>query len=64
VIDRASVELRRYHVDLIIDPPASAGNDFVTNVVQLQPNDDGVRRVSIAAKFETTNWTPILIGIL
>lgn len=55
VVDRFSIGLRRYFVDLPINPPASADNDFVKNVLQLLPNDDGVWRVSVAADFEASD---------
>lgn len=60
VVDRFSDGLRRYFVDLPIDPPASSDNDFVRNVLQLQPNDDGVWRVSVAVEFEPVipPWQP------
>ncbi|QDV12624.1 hypothetical protein CA51_25100 [Rosistilla oblonga] len=52
VADRFSDGLQRYFTDFPIVPPPSADNDFVTNVLQLLPHDDGVWRVSVAAEFE------------
>jgi len=54
VVDRFSANLRRYFVDFPIDPPASVDNDFVKNVLQLLPNDDGVWRVSVSAEFQVS----------
>ncbi|MFG0256202.1 MAG: hypothetical protein ACF787_14070, partial [Rhodopirellula sp. JB053] len=46
VIDRSSVELRRYVIN------TSAPNDFITHFLQLGPNDGGVWRISVSAEFE------------
>ncbi|HBJ34206.1 MAG TPA: hypothetical protein DDZ51_05460 [Planctomycetaceae bacterium] len=50
VIDRSTDELRRYFIGDVI--PVSADNDFAENVLWLQPNDDGVWRVSVSAEFQ------------
>jgi hypothetical protein len=57
-IDGYSDGLRRYFVNpLLLDPPASPTNNFVTHVMRLLPNDDGVWRVNVSAEF-TSTWTP------
>ncbi len=53
VIDRNGTDLKRFfETGITIDPPASADNDFVENVLWLLPNDDGVWRVSVSAEFQ------------
>ncbi len=52
VVDRFSDGLKRYFVSLPVDPPVSADNDFVKNVLHLLPNDAGVWKVSVSAEIQ------------